>query len=109
LSRAADSQPARHEKPEIDEAALVAARAAERLLADAVERGNQRWSTFLEPLPERLRDAPIRELRSLALKARAAYGPKDSIREALSYELTEPLLDSLDRLLKLLARDAMAR
>ena len=43
------------------------------------------------------------------MRARAAYGPKDSIREALPAELTEPFLADLDRLLKALARDAMER
>jgi hypothetical protein len=38
------------------------------------------------------------------MRARAAYGPKDSIRDALPAELTEPFLESVDRLLKALAR-----
>jgi len=43
------------------------------------------------------------------MRARAAYGPKDSIRETFAAELTEPFLTDLDRLLKALARDAMER
>jgi hypothetical protein len=40
---------------------------------------------------------------------RAAFGPKDSIRDALPAEFTEPLLESVDRLLRILARrDAFA-
>jgi hypothetical protein len=96
--------PARHEHPTIDEAALVAARHGDRLLAAARESGHDRWAAYLGPLPDRLRDEPVSTLRSVALRARAAYGPKDSIRDALPADLTEPFLLAIDRLLKLLAR-----
>lgn len=95
---------ARHERPAIDEAALVAARHGDRLLAAARERGVTRWQAYLEPLPERLRDDELSALRSTAMRARAAYGPNDSVRDALPAEVTEPFLDALDRLLRLLAR-----
>ncbi|MFL5680483.1 MAG: hypothetical protein ACJ77B_07775 [Chloroflexota bacterium] len=96
--------PARHERPAIDEAALVAARHADRLLAAARDLGITRWESFLAPLPDRLRDDELGSLRSTAVKARAAYGPKDSVRDALPADLTEPFLDSIDRLLRELAR-----
>jgi hypothetical protein len=96
--------PWRHEVPAIDEAALVAARHADRLLAAAEERAISRWAAYLQPLPERLRDGDLRDVRLAAMRARAAYGPKDSIRDALPAELTEPFLESVDRLLKTLAR-----
>ncbi len=96
--------PARHERPEIDDAALLAARAADRLLAGARERGSVRWSTYFEPLPDLLRDDDVRDLRGTAMRIRAAYGPRDSIRDVLPQGLTEPLLDAVDRLLRLLAR-----
>jgi hypothetical protein len=96
--------PARHERPAIDEAALAAARHADRLVAAARERGLERWSAFLGPLPDRLRDEELPRLRSVALRARAAYGANDSIRDALPPELTEPFLDAIDRLLRELAR-----
>ena len=96
--------PARHERPAIDDAALVAARAADRMLADARERGVTRWITYLEPRPDRLRDGELGELRKIAMRARAAYGPKDSVRDALSPDVTEPFLDAVDRLLRVLAR-----
>jgi hypothetical protein len=95
--------PARHERPEIDEAALVAARAADRVLAAAQARGSRRWADYFAPIPDRLRDDELRDLRVTAVRARAAFGPKDSIREALSPDVTEPLLDALDRLLKAIA------
>jgi hypothetical protein len=98
------SGPARHERPAIDEAALVAARHADRLLASARESGNERWTTFLEALPDRLRDDEPKALRTVAARARAAFGPKDSIRDALPADLTEPFLESIDRLSRLLAR-----
>jgi hypothetical protein len=102
---ASTPEPARHEVPAVDEAALAAARSADRLLAAARERGSQRWTEFLAPLPDLLRDARVGELRSVAMRARAAYGPRDSIRDALPGELTGPFLDELDRLRKALARE----
>lgn len=95
--------------PAIDEAALAAARAADRLLESARESGSQRWSNFLAALPDQLRDAGVGELRVIAQRARAAYGPKDSIRDALPADLTEPFLADLDRLRKALARQAAER
>jgi hypothetical protein len=96
--------PARHETPEIDAAALEAARAADRLLAFAVEIGSDRWARYLAPLPDRLRDEPIPSLRAAARAGRSAFGPKDSIRDALPEDATEPFLAAVDRLLKIIAR-----
>lgn len=103
-ARYARRGPARHERPAIDEAALVAARHADRLVVVARERGAARWEAFLAPLPDRLRDGELSDLRSAAVRARAAYGPKDSVRDALPPELTEPFLEAIDRLLRELAR-----
>lgn len=96
--------PGRHEIPEIDEAGLAAARHADVLLADARAAGSARWEAFLAPLPERLRDAPPGELRSVARRGRAAFGAKDSIADALPFEHALALRDALDHLLRLLAR-----
>jgi hypothetical protein len=96
--------PARHERPTIDEAALVAARAADRLLDVARQVGVSRWVAYFEPVPDQLRDGELGELRKVASRARSAYGPKDSVRDALPREVTEPFLDALDKLLKELAR-----
>jgi hypothetical protein len=104
LSRAARG-PARHETPAIDELGLAAARHADRLLAAAHERGATRWISFLAPIPDRLRDDELPALRVTATRARAGYGVKDSIRDALPPEVTEPFLDALDRLLRELARE----
>ena len=103
-SRARPIGPARHELPEIDDLAMVAARAADRLLDAARERGAERWVTFLAPLPDRLRDDELPALRSAAIRARAAYGVKDSIRDALPETLTEPFLVAIDRLIRELNR-----
>ncbi|MDQ6793821.1 MAG: hypothetical protein M3067_03145, partial [Chloroflexota bacterium] len=73
-------------------------------VAAARDRGADRWVAFLAPLPDRLRDEELGSLRSVAARARAAYGPKDSVRDILPPELTEPFLDSIDRLLRELAR-----
>ena len=97
---------ARHERPVIDEAALRAARHADRLLAEARARGLTRWIAYLDPLPDRLRDDEPGALRATALRCRAAYGVKDSVRDALPAELTEPFLDAIDRLLRELNREA---
>jgi hypothetical protein len=96
--------PPRHETPEIDAAALEAARAADRLLEAAVAAGSERWTRYLAAVPDRLRDDPVTALRATARAGRSAFGPKDSIRDALPAELTEPFLVAIDRLLKLIAR-----
>ena len=96
--------PARHERPDIDDAALVAARAADRVLAEARDRGLERWTKYFERIPDGLRDDEIRDLRATATRVRAAYGTKDLVRDALPENLTEPLLDAIDRLLRTLAR-----
>ena len=95
---------ARHEHPAIDEAGLVAARHADRLLAAAREIESARWVAYLEPLPDRLRDDDPTALRATATRSRAAYGVKDSIRDVLPESLTEPFLDSIDRLIRELNR-----
>ena len=96
--------PPRHEIPAIDDAALVAARRADLLLDAARSSRFTRWEAYLSPLPDRFRDGDIRDIRSAAMRARAAYGPKDSLRDALPATLTEPFLDAVDRLLKAIAR-----
>jgi len=98
------SGPARHERPAIDEAALLAARHGDRLVAEARERGITRWEEYLAPLPDRLRDDELTSLGATAVRARAAYGPKDSVRDALPSDLTEPFLDAVDRLIRALNR-----
>jgi hypothetical protein len=103
------TEPARHELPNIDDLGLVAARHADRLLAEARDRGLVRWTAYLEPLPERLRDDALPGLRAAAMRARSAFGPKDSIRDALPETLTEPFLDALDRLLREINRTAHRR
>jgi hypothetical protein len=92
--------PARHELPAVDEAGLIAGRHADRLVAAAESSGVTRWLRYFEGMPDRLRDDEPRSLRQVALRARAAYGPKDSVRDALPPEVTEPFLESIDRLIK---------
>ena len=104
-----EPEPARHERPAIDEAALVAARAADKLLDAALDRGLQRWVNTFAAVPDQLRDAGLKELRRVCLRARAAYGAKDSVREYLPADVTEPFLADLDRLIRLLTRDAAER
>ena len=95
---------ARHDVPAIDEAGLAAARHADRILAAAQVAGLVRWVAYFEPLPDRLRDDDPTALRATATRCRAAYGVKDSIRDTLPAELTEPFLDSIDRLIRELNR-----
>jgi hypothetical protein len=101
---ASDRGSARHELPEIDRAALEAALAADRTLAAAQELGSERWATYLARVPDRLRDDPVAGVRSAARLVRAAFGPKDSIRDSLPEAVTEPLLKSVDLVLKAIAR-----
>jgi hypothetical protein len=96
--------PARHELPAIDEAALSAALRTERMLAAARAAGLSRWVALLEPLPDRLRDGDLRDVRSAAVRVRASFGPKDSIRDDLPDDVTQPVVVAIDRLLKALAR-----
>src|SRR6188472_1333848 len=100
---------ARHERPAIDEAGLVAARHADRLLAAARELGVERWVAFFEPLPDHLRDDEPKDLRATATKCRAAYGVKDSVRDVLPSAVTEPFLDAIDRLIRELNRADLNR
>jgi hypothetical protein len=88
---------------------MIAARHADRALAASRDRGNARWIAFLEPLPDRLRDEDLRGLRAAAVRVRAAYGPKDSIRDTLPNTVTEPLLEAIDRLVRELNREAGRR
>ena len=67
--------------------------------------GATRWATYLEHTPDRLRDDELPGLRAAASRARAAFGPKDSIRDALPSDLTEPFLDAIDRLLREINRE----
>lgn len=97
-------EPARHELPELDRAALEAALAADRTLATARDLGIERWAVYLAHVPDRLRDDPVAGLRGAAKLVRAAYGPKDSIRDSLPEAVTEPLLEAVDRVLKAIAR-----
>ena len=110
VARLADRRdPPRHELADIDAAALAAARAVDIALREARALEVDRWVRYLEPLPERLRDDGLRDLRATARRARAAYGPKDSIRDVLPEDMTEPMLLAIDRLLKAIARhDAQA-
>jgi hypothetical protein len=96
--------PARHELPAVDEAGLVAGRRADRIVAAAEAAGATRWLRYFEAMPDRLRDDEPRSLRQVALRARAAFGPKDSVRDAVPPDVTEPFLESIDRLLKQLNR-----
>lgn len=96
--------PLRHELPAVDEAALIAARHADRLVAAARDRDLTRWLRYFEAMPDHLRDDEPRALRGVAMRARAAYGPKDSVRDELPEDVTEPFLDAIDRLLKQLNR-----
>jgi len=105
----AAGSPARHEVPAIDAAAMTAARWADRLVRAAREREAARWVAFLEPIPDRLRDEDLPGLRATARRARAAYGAKDSIRDALPGELTEPFRDAIDILLREIARHELRR
>ena len=78
-------------------------------MAAAEALGATRWLRYFEAMPDRLRDDEPRSLRQVALRARAAFGPKDSVRDVLPADVTEPFLEAIDRLIKQLnKRDAGA-
>src|SRR3954469_11891688 len=99
-------RPMRHERPVIDEAGLEAARHADRLLAAARALGSERWIAYLETLSDYVRDHQPSPLLATATRCRAAYGVKDSIRDTLPADVTEPFLDSIDRLIRELNRES---
>lgn len=103
------SEPPRHALPDVDAAALEAARTADKLLESARQKGSQRWTEFLSPVPEQLRDSGLSQLLVVIARTRAAYGHKDSIREVLPEELTEPFRDQLDRLKRAVLRELAER
>jgi hypothetical protein len=78
------------------------------MVAAARDVGAERWLAYFDPLPDRLRDDDFADLRKTAMRARSAYGPKDSVRDALPWEVTEPFLEAIDRLLKELAKRDVA-
>lgn len=94
----------RHERPAVDEAAMVAARHADRLLVAARVAGASRWVAYFDPMPDRLRDDDLVALRATTVRCRAAFGVKDSIRDAVAASATEPFLDAIDRLTRELNR-----
>lgn len=96
-------RPARHEVPAIDELALAAARAGDRMVTAASERGSDRWRRELSGIPDLLRDGDLTDVRRAAIRARSSYGPKDSVRDALPADVTEPFLEAIDRLLREIA------
>lgn len=102
--RGAAPGPARHERPVIDEAALAAARAADRALEAVRAVGAERWVAYLAPIPDHLRDDEIADLRKTALRARSAFGPKDALPDVVPDTIWRPFRDAVDRLLKELAR-----
>ena len=69
-------------------------------MRSAPSAGSPTWSRC----PDRLRDDDPTALRATATRSRAAYGVKDSIRDVLPESLTEPFLDSIDRLIRELNR-----
>ena len=96
--------PSRHEIPAIDDAALRAARLADPVLAYVRDRGLARWDRVLAPLPDALRDGTLPEVRAAARTARAAFGTKDSLADAVPSALWIPFRDAIDALLRALAR-----
>ncbi|HSS35079.1 MAG TPA: hypothetical protein VLR93_02305, partial [Patescibacteria group bacterium] len=68
-----------------------------------------RWTRELGTVPDLLRDGDLGDVRRAAIRARAAYGPKDSVRDALPADATEPFLVAIDRLIRELARYDRAR
>ena len=83
----------------------MAARHADRLLAAARAVGSERWIAYLEPLPDRLRDdEPARPAGDRDALPRGLRGEGFDPRRARRRTVTEPFLDSIDRLIRELNR-----
>ena len=67
-------------------------------MAHARAAGFERWVVYLEPLIDPLRDGDIASLRPAARRVRAAYGPKDPVRDDLPPSVTDPCRDEIDGL-----------
>ena len=83
---------------------MDAARAFDLLLAAARTAGSERWTRFLEPLPDRLRDDDLSALRRTARRCRSAFGPGDSVLEVVPDEVGLRARTAIDDLLRRLSR-----
>lgn len=104
MAEAAARPPARHELTAVDEAALDAARAVDRLLAAARDAGSERWVRYLEPLPDRLRDDDLAALPRTARRCRSAIGPVDSVLDVVPSDVGTDAARAIDQLLRQIAR-----
>ena len=104
----ASRPPARHELPRIDEAALEAARLADRLLDAARGRGDRALGGVPRPVAgTAARRGTGRAAQRRRCAARAAFGRVTRSGTRFADDLTLPFLAALDRLLKVLARYRM--
>jgi hypothetical protein len=103
-ARRRDAGPPRWQDPQLDEAALDVARRT-RLVVEALRgAGHDRWVAFLEPLVPAFEDGDRVDLQAAARRARAAFGARDSLLDALPDTDTVRLRDAVDRLLLLVER-----
>ena len=72
-------------------------------------RADHRPSSFGSKASSRNGDGDLPDVRRAAARARSAYGPKDSVRDALPPEATEPFLEAIDRLIREIARHDRSR
>ena len=103
------ASPLTSKAPAVRVARIAVVGAARRPQVVQEQEAGARVDERLRRLPDELRDDPLPQLRLAARRARAAYGPKDSIRDAFSPDVTEPVLDATDRLLPSIARSELHR
>ena len=96
----------RWQDPALDEAALAAAHRAREAIAALRARGATRWVHWFELIQPVLEDGDRADVQVAARRARAAFGAKDSVLDALPDDEALRLRDALDRLLR--ALDARA-
>jgi hypothetical protein len=101
--------PPRWQDPGLDEAALEVARRVRGALAALGGLGQERWVGYLEPLLPAFEDGDQADLLAACRRARAAFGPRDSLSEAWPSDDAALLRDSIDRLQRLLDRRTALR
>ncbi|MGC8633385.1 MAG: hypothetical protein ACP5VP_01745 [Candidatus Limnocylindrales bacterium] len=101
--------PPRWQDPLLDEAALDVARRLRGALAVLRDLGQERWVRYLEPLLPVFEDGDQADLLAVCRRARAAFGPRDSLPEAWPSADAPLLRDSIDRLQRLLDRRTALR
>lgn len=108
-ARREPTAPGRWEMPGVDAAALDLARRLEAALPQLSGSSAARWSAWLAPLVEPLRDGDLAALAAAARRVRAAFGVGESVAHLLAPAEALGLRDAADALLRAIARHEATR